>query len=212
MIILSSLWLPQDSAGTACGTYIKVSGRHPRDADGLGLAALHEAPGGLDREAMVLQGRHAVQAELDCLWAWELLLDGWDSAPWWQWVWGSGSPAPATLLALQQAARPTRIMTKARPARAAGAVLWSPSLGTAVWSGCSPRAARGWQVGPVCQCPAECSPGSPEWASAPRFLEREGLAGGWPREGAAHQGRVGPRGGQLILLGSPVSTAPLPPG
>lgn len=90
-VILSRLWLPQDSPATACGTYIKVSGRHPRDADGLGLAALHKAPGGLDREAMVLQGRHAVQAELDCLWALELLLDGRDLAPWRQWSGAQGA-------------------------------------------------------------------------------------------------------------------------
>ena len=49
------------------GTYIKVDGWHPGDADGLGLAALHKALGGLDGEALVLQGRDAVQAELDSL-------------------------------------------------------------------------------------------------------------------------------------------------
>lgn len=45
-------------------TYIKVIGRHPGDADGLSLAALHRTPGGLDGEALVLKQWHTVQAEL----------------------------------------------------------------------------------------------------------------------------------------------------
>lgn len=88
-----------------------------------------------------------------------------------------------------QAARP---LPPPSPARLGGAgaaqaepVLSSPSLGSAGWSGYSPPAAHEWQAGPVCQCLAEGSPGSPGWASAPRFLGRvqprghEGARGSW---------------------------------
>lgn len=55
------------------GTYIKVRRRHPGDTDGLRLAALHGAPGGLNGETLVLQGCDTVQAELNGLWGMGLL-------------------------------------------------------------------------------------------------------------------------------------------
>lgn len=48
-------------------TYIKVSRWYPGDADGLGLTALHRSPGWLDGEALVLQPRDTIQAELHSL-------------------------------------------------------------------------------------------------------------------------------------------------
>lgn len=182
--------------GTARSTYVEVSGRRPGDADGPGLAALHDTPRRLHGEAPVLQGRDAVQAELHGLRAGEPLATRPGSAPG-----GTGClPHPPS--------RPTRRSGEAtwagaaqvgqgpRGAGWAGAVLWSPSLGTAGWSGCSPPAARVWQVGPVCPCLAGCSPGSPGWASAPRPLAVEGLVGDcWG--GAAADG-AGGRGGRVL--------------
>lgn len=74
-------------------------------------------------------------------------------------------------------------------------MLWSPSLRTAGWSGCSPPAVLGWQVGPACPCPTGHRPGLPGWASAPQLLEREGLAGG-SGQGGYHQGSVGAGSGK----------------
>lgn len=93
------------SLATSPGTYVKVDGGHPGDADGLGLAALHEALRGLDSEALVLQGRDAVQAELRRLWTLGL------SAGWWAGygsqkavVWGRAHPATCPLSSARQAA------------------------------------------------------------------------------------------------------------
>ena len=85
---LTSAGLP----GTVRSTYVEVSGRHPRDADGLGLAALHNTLGGLDGEALVLQECDAVQAELDGLRAWEPLATQAKLGPQGHWVPGPSHP------------------------------------------------------------------------------------------------------------------------
>lgn len=80
---------PLLGGGGLPGTHIKVDGWRPGDADGLGLAALHRASGGLNGEALVLQGCDVVHAELNSLQALVLSAGRWvGTAP------GNKQPCP----------------------------------------------------------------------------------------------------------------------
>ena len=80
---------PSPGGGGLPGTHIKVDGWRPGDADGLGLAALHRASGGLNGEALVLQGCDVVHAELNSLQALVLSAGRWvGTAP------GNKQPCP----------------------------------------------------------------------------------------------------------------------